>query len=127
MCSIGPAIFEAVGRCRSVPLNCCRAAGPQGPGSVEADALEQFWGHHQVLFDKAIMHFCAVWDDNSYVFVASTAPNVMGDEKAWTIRPAARSEKVTEGARPLGIGGRGSCELPCSLGRRVLSPVAPCE
>ena len=98
ICSIGPAIFEAVGRCRSVPLNCCRAAGPQGPGSVEADALEQVWGHHQVLFDKAIMHFCAVWDDNSFVFVASTAPNVMGDERAWTIRPAAHSEEVTEGA-----------------------------
>ena len=46
------------------------------------------------------MHFCAVWDDkeHTYVFVASTAPNWLGDEAAWTIRPAARSKEVIEGA-----------------------------
>ena len=32
------------------------------------------------------------------MFVASTAPDWLGDEAAWTIRPAARSKEVIEGA-----------------------------
>ena len=50
------------------------------------------------MLDKGIMHFCAVWTAGEYVFVASSAPNWMGVEEAWTIRPAARSKEVTEGA-----------------------------
>ena len=64
---------------------------------LEADALQQLLGHRQA-FAQRITHFCAVWDpeDNTYVFVASTA----SDEDAWTIRPGSRSNELTEAAPP---------------------------
>ena len=91
-----------------MPLNCCRAAGPQGEGGRWVELFmglglgptEQLLGPRQALLDRGITHFGAVWDDkeHTYVFVASIAPNWLGHEEAWTIRPAARSMEVTEGA-----------------------------